>query len=115
MSEKKFKPVTANGGGTLEFIRPAQLAKDGVTGEILEGVYVESLPNQIDDEKLDYKFQTEDGRTIIVNGAGNLPYQMNKVMPGTLVRLNYGGKTVIQKGPRKGKKAHNFTVLVEAE
>lgn len=112
-TEKTFKPVNATSG--LEFIRPSQLAKEGVTGEILEGVYREALPNQIDDTKLDYKFETGDGRTVVLNGAGNLAYQMKDVKPGTLVRINYAGKQEIKTGPRKGKEAHNFLVLVEAE
>lgn len=113
MSEKVFKPVNSTAG--LEFIRPSELSKNGVTGEILEGVYKEALKNQIDDNKLDYKFETEDGRTVVLNGAGNLAYQMKDVKPGTLVRINYAGKQTIKTGPRQGKEAHNFLVLVEAE
>lgn len=112
-STKTFKPVNASSG--LEFIRPSKLAEDGVTGEILEGVYQGPLTNQIDENKLDYKFETADGRTVVLNGAGNLAYQMKDVATGTLVRINYSGKQVIKSGPRKGKEAHNFLVLVEAE
>lgn len=110
---KSFKPAVASSG--LRFIRPSELAKDGVTGEILEGVYIEALPNQIDAGKLDYKFETADGEIVVLNGAGNLARQMEAVTPGTLVRINYSGKQMIKSGPRKGKEAHNFLVLVESE
>lgn len=112
-SNKTFKPVIASAG--LRFIRPSELAANGVTGEILEGVYLSSQPNQMDDAKLDYKFETASGETVILNGAGNLGRQMEAVTVGTLVRINYNGKQLIQSGPRKGKEAHNFLVLVESE
>lgn len=115
MAEKKFKAVNSSESAGIRFIRPSELAKEGFTGTALEGVYLEAIPNQIDDTKLDYKFEEADGTIAVLNGAGNLGYQMQKVSVGALVRVDYAGKQLITKGPRKGKEAHNFTVLVESE
>lgn len=111
-AERKFKKVT--GETSLRFIRPSQLAEDGITGEILEGVYLGSVPNQLDPEKNDYKFETET-ETVIVNSTGSLAYKMKSIPVGSLVRLNYLGKEPIKNGRMAGKPAHNFEVLVAEE
>ncbi len=110
---KTFKSVT--GESTLEFIRPSQLAEEGFTGQVLEGVYLGAIPNQLDSSKWDYKFETGEGKTVIVNSTGSLAYKMKEVSVGSLVQLIYKGKDEIKKGARAGKMAHNFDVLVAQE
>ena len=112
MSEKTFKPAVE--GKSLTFIKPSKLAEQNVTGTILEGVYVAAVPNEMTG-KTDFKFELEDGNLAIVNGAGNLGYQMQNVQPGTLVRIDYLGKSEIKTGPRAGKQAHGFKVMVSAD
>lgn len=122
MSARVFKPVST--GGSLKFISAKQLADDGKTGIILEGMYIAAIPNQHDDTKNDYKFEAEvdneltgvkAGDTVVVNNTGSLNYQMEKVTPGSLVQLTYNGKDKLTKGKNIGKSAHNFLVSVAEE
>ncbi len=96
--------------GNIEFIRPSKLEKPGI---LLEATFVESLPNSFDNNKSDYKFSGDKGKTIILNGAGNLGYQMEKVNAGDFVQISYEGRVKIEKGKMEGKLAHNFKVLVD--
>ena len=112
MAKRNFKPVDAGASlGSITFIRPSRLAEEGKSGIILEGTFVESLPNQFDNEKLDYKFTDEKGNIVVLNGAGNLTYKMKLVNAGDFVQISYNGKKEIKSGKMKGIKAHNFEVL----
>lgn len=109
MTERKFASVKPD-DGDLTFIRASNLLKDGVTGEVLQGTFLESIPNRIDERKLDFKFEKEDGTIVIVNGAGNLGYNMKFVDVGEYIQIVYLGQQEITKGPQKGRMAHNFEV-----
>lgn len=109
-SGRTFKPVTGMGDSGIEFIRPAKLAEAGRIGLLLEGAYVGSTPNTYNKDKSDYKFELADGTAKVINGAGNLPFQMKNVAVGTLVQVSYLGKKKISKGPMAGKESHNFLV-----
>lgn len=112
MSEnREFKPVNKAEGG-LEFIRPAELAKEGVTGVILEGEFQGTIPNHFDESKNDFKFRTDEGKTVIINHTGSLAYQLKEVEPGSIVQIEYKGKEALKSGKMKGKLAHQFGVLV---
>ncbi len=109
-AEKLWKKP--EGDSTVTFIRPSKLQADGITGVIVEGTYVESIPNQYDEGKLDYKFEKEDGSIVIVNGGGNLGFKMSKIMIGDYVQLSYEGMKEIKNGKMKGRKSHTFSILV---
>ena len=112
MAKRNFKPVDEGASlGSITFIRPSRLAEEEKTGVILEGTFVESIPNQFDNEKLDYKFTDEKGGMIVLNGAGNLGFKMKSINAGDYVQISYNGKKEISKGKMKGIKAHNFEVL----
>ena len=116
MAKRNFKPVDSKSSlGSITFIRPSILATENRTGVIVEGTFVESLPNQFDKEKLDYKFTDEAGNMIVLNGAGNLSYKMKLVNAGDFVQISYNGKREIKSGKMKGIKAHNFEVLRDEE
>lgn len=99
-------------GKSIEFVRPSQLAKDEFTGVIVEGTFIEALPNHYDETKNDFKFEKEDGSIVVINAAGNLGYRMRDVNPGDFCRVEYLGKKEIESGKMKGKSAHSFEVLV---
>jgi hypothetical protein len=85
MAKRNFKPVDAGASiGSITFIRPSRLAEEKKTGVVLEGTFVESLPNQFDNNKLDYKFTDEKGGLIVLNGAGNLGFKMKNINAGDL-------------------------------
>lgn len=109
-AEKEWKKP--NSEKSIEFVRPSQLAKDEFEGVILEGTFVESLPNHFDETKSDFKFEKEDGSVVVINGAGNLGYRMKAVSPGDYCQISYEGKKEIASGKMKGKSAHCFDVLI---
>ncbi len=110
MSAKKRNWVSPIETGNIEFIRPSKLEKPGI---LLEATFVESLPNAFDNNKLDYKFSADKGKTIILNGAGNLGYQMERVNAGDFVQISYEGKNKIEKGKMEGRMAHSFKVRID--
>lgn len=114
MAKRNFKPVEGMSSG-ITFIRPAKLAEEKKTGIILEGTFVESLPNQFDDKKSDYKFTDEKGNITVLNGAGNLGFMMKSINAGDFVQISYKGKREITNGKMKGVMAHNFEVLRDEE
>jgi len=91
----------------LTFINPSKLAKDGVTGVILEGEYLGAAMGRFG--KNDFKFKDLSGKTVVINGAGNLEYNLKNVEPGTLVQISYLGKRPMKNNP--GKDSHGFKVL----
>jgi hypothetical protein len=131
----RFKHKSGSTDQSIVFVKPADLSRANFTGILVEGEFVESLPNQYDDSKLDFKIIADtktkivgvdkdedryereigEGTTVVVNGAGNLNFVMKNVGPGDLCQIAYNGKVVIQGGPRKGKEAHNFEVAYGAE
>lgn len=108
---KEFKSVN-EAKSSLEFIRPSELAKNEITGVILEGTYEGAIESKFDEEKMDFKFMTDEGKTVIVNHSGSLAYQINKIKVGDYVQLSYLGKKEITKGKLKGKSAHQFELAV---
>lgn len=112
-NEATFTPVNSQGElkGELIILRPSKLAEDGVTGVVAQGTYEGSMPNKFNPESLDYKIRSENGDLIIINGTGGLRQQLAKVAVGTLVQIQYNGKTKIAKGKMAGKLAHSFVVL----
>lgn len=103
------RPSSNTDDGGISFIRMGQLKAGDL---IVEGIYIGSTQNSMYPEKLDFKFKTNDDKTVVVNEGGNLKFRMNDIAAGTLVRIEYKGKQKITKGPRAGKEAHNVDVLV---
>jgi hypothetical protein len=101
----------------IEFVRAKalfeQLEESG-EGSIVaaEGTFLEEVPNTLDGDKMDFKLEDEDGRTIIVNNSGNLGYRMKSISAGDYVQIRYEGKQPIKNGKFAGKLSHQFSVLV---
>lgn len=109
MAERNFQNVIESAGeGSLEFIRPSVLAEEGVKGIILEGEFVGTLQNPIDELKNDFKFSCENGATKIINSTAHLAYLMKNVNVGDFVQVKYLGKEEY-----KGRLGHKFEVLVD--
>ncbi len=109
-AEKLWKKP--EGDTTVTFIRPSELQKNGTTGVIVEGVFIEAIKNHYNEDKNDYKFEKEDGSIVIVNAGGNLGFKMSKVTVGDYVQLSYEGMKEIKNGKMKGKKSHTFSLLI---
>lgn len=111
-AERVWKKPGQEGESNIEFIRPSKLTAEDNDRVLVQGTFVEAMPNHFDETKNDFKFEKEDGSVVIINGAGNLGYRMKAISPGQLVQVTYQGKQEIQNGKMKGRSAHNFEVMV---
>lgn len=119
MTERVFKkPEGSESLGTgIEFLRPKELdleIQEGIRevgAAILEGTFIDSMPNKFNPSKLDFKFETEEGKVIILNGAGNLGFKMQLVNIGDYVQVLYSGKQEATSGTYAGTPMHQFDVL----
>lgn len=113
-TEKKLKSVLDTGtGGNIKYIRAAELSEQNITGVVAEGIYEGTLPNRFDEGKSDFKVKSTDGTLLVLNHAGSLANQLNRVSAGSYVRISYAGKQPMKKGKMAGKLAHSFNVEVE--
>lgn len=110
MSTKSKSTASNANEGALKFIRPAELASEKVKGVILTGTYVGAIPNFFDKNKSDFKFQLEDGSTVVINHTGSLAFKLKNIEPGAIVEISYAGKKEMKSGAMKGKLAHQFEV-----
>ena len=102
------KVLDGEGSGNITYLNASKLAKEGTTGVVAQGVYVETNKNKFD--KPEYSIATDDGKLIVINGAGSLDAQMKKVALGSYVRIEYLGLAEMEKGKYKGKPVHRFLV-----
>lgn len=104
-SDLNFKPVTES---AITYLKPEQVG-DLENGVI--GTYIGTVEQQTKfGIKTNYKLESEELGLVVINGAGNLGFQMEQVQPGKLVKIEYRGTSAMKKGPYKGTQAHNFVV-----
>ena len=103
-----FKSAESSTSGDISYVRLNALNAGDIA---VEGIFVGATANKTYPEKLDYKFKTVDGKTVVVNEGGNLKSRMNGIEAGTLLAIRYLGMQKITKGIRAGKMAHNVEVL----
>jgi len=108
---KTLGDAPASKGG-ITFVRPKELAENGTTGVVAEGIFEGTVPNNFDETKSDFKVRKDNGDLIILNSAGSLASQLAKVAPGSYVRITYAGMKPMLKGKMKGKSAHSFIVEI---
>ena len=115
---KELKFERADGGaGDIQFIKPSTME----AGATVTGIYLAALPSKFDKDKSDFKLAevdaagNETGKTIVINGAGNLGYRMSSISVGQLIQIQYLGRRKITKGVMAGKEAHSFEVLKASE
>lgn len=54
-----------------------------------------------------------EGDIVGLNSMGSLHYKLEDVPMGAVIRLEYTGKTTLEKGPYEGKEAHTCSVAVD--
>ncbi len=54
----------------------------------------------------------EVGKNLCLNSNGSLDYRMEDVEIGTIIRVEYEGEGVMEKGPYKGKKFHKVDLQI---
>lgn len=99
--------------GGLEFINAKKLSEEGITGQVLEGVFLGMVQNRFGG--LDAKFSNADGNEVVINGTGSLNNKLKSVPTGTYCYISYNGKDILESGKFKGSEYHKFTVEVEDE
>lgn len=55
----------------------------------------------------------KEGDIVGLNSMGSLHYKLEDVPLGAVVRIEYTGKTTLEKGPYEGKEAHTCSVAVD--
>ena len=63
-------------------------------------------------EKDDKDNSIEEGKNLCLNSNGALNYKMEDVEIGTVIRVEYEGETLLEKGPFKGKMCHTVSLEV---
>lgn len=95
--------------------------KDWLEGDVLIGVFKGTYVDKFkktgyDIEVIETQFQEgEDlnaGTILGLNAMGSLDYKMEDVEEGSVIRLEYTGKTLLEKGPYAGKEAHTVSLAV---
>lgn len=104
----QFKKV----GGPRTYVKFSECKVGDV---LVEGKYIGTVANQFNKDKPNYEFKPLNGEAnVVLNSAGKLVYLMDTyVQVGDLVQVTYKGKSKIDKGPMKGKEAHDFEVAVD--
>lgn len=54
----------------------------------------------------------EDGKNLCLNSNGSLNYRMEDIELNTILKVEYTGKTTLEKGKFKGKECHTVEVMV---
>jgi hypothetical protein len=97
--------------------------EDYAVGDYIIGTYVGIHICQYKKENykfkiLDAQFEDADlaasliGKTLVLNSAGFLTKPMSEVQEGETVKVEYNGKTTLQKGTYAGKDAHTGSVEI---
>lgn len=55
----------------------------------------------------------EQGKVIGLNSCGSLNYKMEEVQLGSVIRVEYNGTDIGEKGPYKGKEFHDVSLDVD--
>lgn len=108
-SLKKSKADATN--GKLVIVRPSELAKNGITGIVAEGVYEGAKPNKFNAAKSDYFIRGADDTLYILNETQSLKEQLGQLSAGDKVKVDveYAGKLTT----KNGKGYHDFSVFVK--
>lgn len=105
--------VGFNGGSGGITFRKYTDASDGDV--LVAGWFLESRKNNFEDNKSDYIFETEGGEKVMLNHCAQLAHGMAGIVPGTWVEVEYGGKSIVPKGPNAGKSANNVAVFIDRD
>jgi hypothetical protein len=100
-----FESVT---GGPRKFVK----YKDCVEGQILaEGIYRGMIDGKYGPQHL---IRQTNGQEVVLNSSGHLDYLVETHVPkGSMVRVIYSGKQVLEKGRYAGKESHQFDVQLD--
>lgn len=107
-TEVSLKPKKAGdkADGELIIVRPSELAKQGKTGTVAQGILEKTAPNKFNPANKDYFIRGADGSLTIINETASLKEQLGQEgVVGMNVRIEYNGK----KPTKNGKTYHDFS------
>lgn len=70
---------------------------------------VEVIECQFDDEDAEWS----EGTIVGLNSMGSLHYKLEDVPQGSVLRIEYTGKIMLEEGPYEGKEAHTCEVGID--
>ena len=94
---------TASKQSNAKILRPSTM----VEGQIVEGTYKGSFRSK--NNILCHRIVDGEAETILL-GTGKLNYLLDKINPGTAVKIEYKGKVKVNRGRLRGKFVHDFDV-----
>ena len=89
--------------GTYESVGQDQYKKNSYSIKVIEAMF-KSEPSD--------KYE---GKTLAINANGMVDKALSELPIGTIVQIEYCGKSLIEKGPYAGKEAHSVKVDVVEE
>lgn len=90
------------------YIKYSQHSKGDV---LIEGIFQRSESNRFGTTHL---FLDRAGTAVVLNSAGQLNANIkNYLSPGTVARITYMGKIVLERGPMTGRESHQFSMEVD--
>lgn len=96
-------------GGAKRFINPDKMdLKVGDT--VVEGIYVRPYMGNMG---LNHEFRDLVRGDLVVISGGALNHKLKDIKPGTRVRIEWGGKFVLERGKWKGKECKDWKVFAE--
>lgn len=96
--------------GAMVIVRPSELAKNGTTGTVAEGIYEGAKPNKFNALKSDYFIRNASNDTLyILNETQSLKEQLGQLSAEDAVQVEviYNGKVTT----KNGKGYHDFEVF----
>jgi hypothetical protein len=98
----RFKPV---GVGDRTYLKPGSY-------EVIEGTWIKEESSEFGPN---YHISTTDKGVVILNSTRQMVYLFSQINIGDYIRLTYKGKKRMEKGPNKGKDAHQFELEVSED
>lgn len=103
---RKYRKWDEYSEGDIVICKLRDTYKDKFRNDCYE---VEIIETDFHDADANFK----EGDIVGLNSMGSLHYKMEDVPLGAVVRIEYTGKTTLEKGPYEGKEAHTCSVAVD--
>jgi hypothetical protein len=94
-----------------EFIQWNEVAE----GAKICGFYMKTEENKKYPGTFNHQIETPDGKAYSLNGKANLDKALENVREGWYVEITYNGSIILESGPRKGSKCHQFSLAYDDE
>jgi len=91
-------------GGKKTYIKFKECKVDQI---LVEGTFAAEVQGKYG---VQFEFNCDDGRVVVLNGSGQLKHKMQWIREGDKVRVTYMGEELLTTGPMSGKYAHQTRV-----